>query len=167
MRTPSSCSPPFHAVLYVGRPTRANSVQALWAQIPIRTVRIGRQPYRTCARYSKEKADGFHHHLIALKSATREFLDHFRRVRSFSRPLPFCALPPVSLLPKTRLLNPLFHFSSLSSSQKFLKMMDENQSIVLEGATGSGKTTQIPQWAIEKRGGKLVACTQSVPSAIL
>eukprot|EP00729_Bicosta_minor_P015210 gene15210-920_t len=43
---------------------------------------------------------------------------------------------------------------------KFLKMMDENQSIVLEGATGSGKTTQIPQWAIEKRNDKLVACTQ-------
>ena len=57
----------------------------------------------------------------------------------------------------TRLLH---HSIKTKPEQKFLKMMDENQSIVLEGATGSGKTTQIPQWAIEKRNDKLVACTQ-------
>jgi flagellar biosynthesis GTPase FlhF len=29
---------------------------------------------------------------------------------------------------------------------QFMKLLDENQCIVLVGETGSGKTTQIPQW---------------------
>jgi pre-mRNA-splicing factor ATP-dependent RNA helicase DHX15/PRP43 len=32
---------------------------------------------------------------------------------------------------------------------KFMKMLDENNTIVLVGETGSGKTTQIPQWCVE------------------
>ena len=39
----------------------------------------------------------------------------------------------------------------------------QNQSICLVGETGSGKTTQIPQWCVDyarKLGKKSVACTQ-------
>lgn len=50
----------------------------------------------------------------------------------------------------------------------FMRLLDENQTIVLVGETGSGKTTQIPQWCVdyclkqnEEEGHKLcVACTQ-------
>jgi len=31
-----------------------------------------------------------------------------------------------------------------------MKLLDENQCIVLVGETGSGKTTQIPQWYVSK-----------------
>lgn len=48
--------------------------------------------------------------------------------------------------------------------EKFIDTMNKHQTLVLVGETGSGKTTQIPQWCIEwvrarhaKRG---VACTQ-------
>lgn len=33
--------------------------------------------------------------------------------------------------------------------EKFLRLLDENQTLVLVGETGSGKTTQIPQWCVE------------------
>lgn len=33
--------------------------------------------------------------------------------------------------------------------EEFLRLLDENQTIVLVGETGSGKTTQIPQWCLE------------------
>lgn len=48
--------------------------------------------------------------------------------------------------------------------EKFMNLLNENQIIVLVGETGSGKTTQIPQWCVEfcrincKKIG--VACTQ-------
>lgn len=46
----------------------------------------------------------------------------------------------------------------------FFDLMDKNQIIVLVGETGSGKTTQIPQWCVEycrNNGRKVgVACTQ-------
>ncbi|KAJ1634885.1 P-loop containing nucleoside triphosphate hydrolase protein [Pavlovales sp. CCMP2436] len=45
----------------------------------------------------------------------------------------------------------------------FLNMLKKNQTIVLVGETGSGKTTQIPIMCVEAgltRGRKLVACTQ-------
>ena len=41
--------------------------------------------------------------------------------------------------------------------------MNRHQTIVLVGETGSGKTTQMPQWCVEfarQRGKKGVACTQ-------
>ena len=41
--------------------------------------------------------------------------------------------------------------------------MKNNQTVVVEGETGSGKTTQIPQFLVKdyaRRGSKCVACTQ-------
>jgi len=47
--------------------------------------------------------------------------------------------------------------------EKFLDLLTRHQSICLVGETGSGKTTQIPQWCVDfskKLGKKSVACTQ-------
>lgn len=33
--------------------------------------------------------------------------------------------------------------------QKFFDLLDKNQILVLVGETGSGKTTQIPQWCVD------------------
>ncbi|XP_022807935.1 pre-mRNA-splicing factor ATP-dependent RNA helicase DHX15-like [Stylophora pistillata] len=46
--------------------------------------------------------------------------------------------------------------------EKFMETMKEKQAFVLVGKTGSGKTTQIPQWCLETRIDKCkcVACTQ-------
>lgn len=54
--------------------------------------------------------------------------------------------------------------------ETFMRLLDENQTLVLVGETGSGKTTQIPQWCVEycskqqgdhQQNNKLsVACTQ-------
>lgn len=52
--------------------------------------------------------------------------------------------------------------------EKFLELLEKHQCLTLVGETGSGKTTQIPQWCMEyakeksKFSGKkyLVACTQ-------
>ncbi|XP_027041889.1 putative pre-mRNA-splicing factor ATP-dependent RNA helicase PRP1 [Pocillopora damicornis] len=46
--------------------------------------------------------------------------------------------------------------------EKFMETMKEKQAFVLVGETGSGKTTQIPQWCLETRidKRKCVACTQ-------
>ena len=46
---------------------------------------------------------------------------------------------------------------------KFLDLLNKHQTICLVGETGSGKTTQIPQWCVDyakKMGKKSVACTQ-------
>ncbi|TPX54981.1 hypothetical protein SeMB42_g00059 [Synchytrium endobioticum] len=47
---------------------------------------------------------------------------------------------------------------------EFLKLIQSNQTIVLVGETGSGKTTQIPQFLVydeqPQRKGKMIACTQ-------
>lgn len=59
---------------------------------------------------------------------------------------------------ETRLKLPVYQFKD-----KLLKAVDENQIVVVEGETGSGKTTQIPQFlvnALESTPGKQVACTQ-------
>ena len=45
----------------------------------------------------------------------------------------------------------------------FIELVKKNQTIVLVGETGSGKTTQIPSLMLEagvSRGRKLIACTQ-------
>ncbi|KAJ2554509.1 DEAH-box ATP-dependent RNA helicase prp43 [Coemansia sp. RSA 1933] len=48
--------------------------------------------------------------------------------------------------------------------QKFLDMFHKNQFVVLVGETGSGKTTQIPQYTVldmlPQLEGKMIACTQ-------
>ncbi|PVU95435.1 hypothetical protein BB559_002756 [Furculomyces boomerangus] len=48
--------------------------------------------------------------------------------------------------------------------KEFLKLIHENQIIVLVGETGSGKTTQIPQYLtfdmLPQNSGKMIACTQ-------
>lgn len=47
--------------------------------------------------------------------------------------------------------------------QQFIQALEGNQSLVLVGETGSGKTTQTPQYCVEAgycKGGKMVACTQ-------
>lgn len=43
-----------------------------------------------------------------------------------------------------------------------MEQMEKNQTVVLVGETGSGKTTQIPQFLLESsaRRGKRIACTQ-------
>ncbi|CAO1393714.1 unnamed protein product [Diamesa hyperborea] len=59
---------------------------------------------------------------------------------------------------KKRILLPVFDYRV-----DFMRLMAEHQCIVLVGETGSGKTTQIPQWAVDyarSRGSKSVACTQ-------
>lgn len=46
---------------------------------------------------------------------------------------------------------------------KFMELMHKFQTIVLVGETGSGKTTQIPQWCVEfarSVGSRGVSCTQ-------
>ena len=46
---------------------------------------------------------------------------------------------------------------------KFLELLSKHQCICLVGETGSGKTTQIPQWCVDfakKMGKKTVSCTQ-------
>uniref|UniRef100_A0A6I8Q5K1 RNA helicase n=1 Tax=Xenopus tropicalis TaxID=8364 RepID=A0A6I8Q5K1_XENTR len=61
---------------------------------------------------------------------------------------------------KKRLLLPVWEYK-----ERFTEILMKNQSFVLVGETGSGKTTQIPQWCVDymrslpgpKRG---VACTQ-------
>lgn len=47
--------------------------------------------------------------------------------------------------------------------EKFMELMQKFQTIVLVGETGSGKTTQIPQWCVEfarSMGTRAVSCTQ-------
>ncbi|KAJ2004060.1 DEAH-box ATP-dependent RNA helicase prp43 [Coemansia sp. S85] len=48
--------------------------------------------------------------------------------------------------------------------QKFLDLIHNNQFVVLVGETGSGKTTQIPQYMVydmlPQVEGKMIACTQ-------
>lgn len=59
---------------------------------------------------------------------------------------------------KKRITLPVFEYRT-----DFMRLLAQHQCIVLVGETGSGKTTQIPQWCVEysKRiGSKGVACTQ-------
>lgn len=60
---------------------------------------------------------------------------------------------------KKRITLPVFEYKT-----DFFRLLNDHQTIVLVGETGSGKTTQIPQWCVEyavtKKGKKAVACTQ-------
>lgn len=79
-------------------------------------------------------------------------------------PLPFNPLTKQAFSPKyhtlfrKRIALPVFEYKA-----EFMKLLAENQTIVLVGETGSGKTTQIPQWCVEYAcsvGTKAVSCTQ-------
>jgi pre-mRNA-splicing factor ATP-dependent RNA helicase DHX15/PRP43 len=50
----------------------------------------------------------------------------------------------------------------MEHKQSLLEKVENNQVVVLVGETGSGKTTQVPQFVVESpvRAGKKVACTQ-------
>lgn len=59
---------------------------------------------------------------------------------------------------KKRITLPVFEYRT-----DFMRLLSEHQCIVLVGETGSGKTTQIPQWCVDyarASGNKGVACTQ-------
>jgi pre-mRNA-splicing factor ATP-dependent RNA helicase DHX15/PRP43 len=60
---------------------------------------------------------------------------------------------------ETRLKLPVYQFKD-----KLVQAVQDNQIVVVEGETGSGKTTQIPQFLVEagyaKQGKTAVACTQ-------
>ena len=82
--------------------------------------------------------------------------------------------------PSTEQLNPLTgspfstrYFSLLekrkalpvySRQQEICDLIDDNQFVVLVGETGSGKTTQVPQFLLHhfncKSSGKIIGCTQ-------
>ncbi|KAJ9600679.1 hypothetical protein L9F63_026181 [Diploptera punctata] len=74
---------------------------------------------------------------------------------------PFTGLPytpRIFLFFRKRITLPVWEYRA-----QFMKLLDENQCIVLVGETGSGKTTQIPQWCVEfsrSKGKRGVACTQ-------
>ncbi|XP_055385767.1 ATP-dependent RNA helicase DHX15 homolog [Condylostylus longicornis] len=59
---------------------------------------------------------------------------------------------------KKRITLPVFEYQA-----DFMRLLNEHKCIVLVGETGSGKTTQIPQWCVEyalTKGKRGVACTQ-------
>ncbi len=60
---------------------------------------------------------------------------------------------------KTRLKLPVYQFK-----EKLIEKVAKNQIVVVEGETGSGKTTQIPQFLVEagyaEQGTSMVTCTQ-------
>lgn len=86
----------------------------------------------------------------------------FTRMPTVNTPNPFTGLPHTpkyfELLRKRSSL-PVWEYKD-----RFVEMMNKHQVMVLVGETGSGKTTQIPQWCLDwvksryqKKG---VACTQ-------
>lgn len=59
---------------------------------------------------------------------------------------------------KKRIALPVFEYQA-----DFMRLLSLHQCIVLVGETGSGKTTQIPQWCVDfavSKGRKGVSCTQ-------
>ncbi|KRT83327.1 hypothetical protein AMK59_3568, partial [Oryctes borbonicus] len=69
--------------------------------------------------------------------------------------LPFT--PKYHELFRKRITLPVFEYKN-----DFMRLLQERQCIVLVGETGSGKTTQIPQWCVEYAAStkKGVCCTQ-------
>ncbi|XP_017079212.1 putative pre-mRNA-splicing factor ATP-dependent RNA helicase PRP1 isoform X1 [Drosophila eugracilis] len=66
--------------------------------------------------------------------------------------------PRYQNLYKKRISLPVFEYQA-----DFMRLLSQHQCIVLVGETGSGKTTQIPQWCVDfavSKGRKGVSCTQ-------
>jgi len=86
----------------------------------------------------------------------------------FNIPRPTLQLNPFTGLPFTPRYYEIFRKRSMlpvwEYKERFAEMVNKNQTIVLVGETGSGKTTQIPQWCLEwvraRNPTKGVACTQ-------
>ncbi|XP_076470502.1 putative pre-mRNA-splicing factor ATP-dependent RNA helicase PRP1 [Babylonia areolata] len=86
----------------------------------------------------------------------------------FNIPRPTLQMNPFTGLPFTPRYYELFNKRSQlpvwEYKTQFLDMVSKHQIIVLVGETGSGKTTQIPQWCLEwvraRYPKKAVACTQ-------
>ncbi|KAK7110190.1 hypothetical protein V1264_014108 [Littorina saxatilis] len=86
----------------------------------------------------------------------------------FNIPRPTLQLNPFTGLPFTPRYYELFNKRSQlpvwEYKPQFMDMVSKHQIIVLVGETGSGKTTQIPQWCLEwvraRYPKKAVACTQ-------
>ncbi|KAK6174178.1 hypothetical protein SNE40_017502 [Patella caerulea] len=86
----------------------------------------------------------------------------------FNIPRPTIQMNPFTGLPFTpryyQLYNKRSQLPVWEYKDKFMKMVTDHQMIVLVGETGSGKTTQIPQWCLEwvraRYNKKGVACTQ-------
>ncbi|XP_041476323.1 putative pre-mRNA-splicing factor ATP-dependent RNA helicase PRP1 [Lytechinus variegatus] len=88
-----------------------------------------------------------------------------------SVPTPTVVINPLNLTPYSQkyftILNKRKTLPVWEYKDKFMKMLEEQKIIVLVGETGSGKTTQIPQWCMEYVRRKFpvnnmkgVACTQ-------
>lgn len=82
-------------------------------------------------------------------------------------PVSNSSLNPYTGLPYTNKYNELYRkritLPVFEYRADFMRLLAENQCIVLVGETGSGKTTQIPQWCVEfarSIGRKGVCCTQ-------
>jgi len=88
--------------------------------------------------------------------------------QQFNIPRPTLQLNPFTGLPFTPRYYEIFRKRSQlpvwEYKERFSDMVNKNQTIVLVGETGSGKTTQIPQWCLEwvraRNPTKGVACTQ-------
>ncbi|XP_046565665.1 putative pre-mRNA-splicing factor ATP-dependent RNA helicase PRP1 [Haliotis rubra] len=86
----------------------------------------------------------------------------------FNIPRPTLQMNPFTGMPYSpryyQLLNKRMTLPVWEYKEKFMEMMTKYQTIVLVGETGSGKTTQIPQWCLEwvraRYAKKAVACTQ-------
>lgn len=86
----------------------------------------------------------------------------------FNIPRPTLQMNPFTGLPFTpryyELFNKRCQLPVWEYKSQFLDMVSKHQIIVLVGETGSGKTTQIPQWCLEwvraRYPKKAVACTQ-------
>ncbi|KAG6330078.1 hypothetical protein ID866_9010, partial [Astraeus odoratus] len=116
------------------------------------------KPYLTPSRHTetpstKEPLLGFMPRKV-LGKQVRKALEH--EVNPFTKVL---HTPQYRKILEARKKLPVF-----SQMDEFFKMFNQNQIIVIVGETGSGKTTQIPQFVaysdLPHTKGKIVACTQ-------
>ena len=151
---------------------RTRALAWLWpCQQPLDPV-SGLDPNRTLAlrgARGRPSATPAHRHLRALSPLTRARA--FRSGSSLSA-APAGGMPGSHINPLSGRPYSAKYYEILAQRQKlpvweqkddFIAMVKKNQTIVLVGETGSGKTTQIPSLMLEagvNRGRKLIACTQ-------